>query len=211
MDLFNIRKNYTQNQLDKSDLLSNPLVQVERWLAEAEAAKCLEHSAIALSTVSKDGQPSTRMVLLKHIDSLGFYFFTNYNSRKGQQLEATPKASILLFWPELERQIHIEGHVEKCNPELSDKYFQSRPVNSQISAIISQQSQTIENKSAMLALREPVENESKKGNLERPNYWGGYILRPNRVEFWQGGANRFHDRIEYLLRKEEWVTQRLMP
>lgn len=208
MDLFNIRKNYSKGSLEASDLnCTNPIYQVEKWLFEAEKEQCLEHSAIALSTVSEQGQPSSRMVLLKHIDEEGFYFFTNYESRKGTQLSKMPKASMLLFWPELERQIHIEGEVVQCNDALSDQYFESRPLESRISAIVSQQSKSIESKEDMLSLRESV----KGTPIERPKYWGGYLLKPNRIEFWQGGENRFHDRIEMILNDNEWAVKRLMP
>jgi len=211
MDLFDIRQDYKQGQLSPDDLLSNPLEQVELWLNDAAKAKCLEHSAIVLSTVSESGGASSRIVLLKKIDDEGLYFFTNYNSRKGQQIAANNKGALLLFWPELERQVNIEGSIEKCSAELSDIYFNSRPLKSRVSALVSQQSKEVKDRETMLKPWEEAMKQAEKEGIERPNYWGGYILKPTRIEFWQGGANRFHDRIVFESEHKTWKISRLMP
>lgn len=211
MDLFDIRKNYTQGHLDKDDLGDEPLVQIEKWVQEASSAQCLEHSAMVLSTVSESGAPSSRVVLLKKIDADGLYFFTNYDSRKGQQLAQSNKGAILLFWPELERQVNIEGVVEKCSSALSDTYFDERPEASRISAIASRQSQPVASRADMKAQWDKVKEASIENGIIRPDNWGGYVLRPTRVEFWQGGADRFHDRIVYRKEVGDWLVERLMP
>lgn len=211
MDLFDIRKDYKKGHLSPEDLLDDPLKQIELWLDDAAKAECLEHSAIVLSTVSKEGGVSSRIVLLKKIDEEGLYFFTNYESRKGQQIDANNKGAILLFWPELERQVNIEGDIERCSPELSDYYFNSRPIESRVSAVVSKQSRSIESREAMVRPWESVLEKTQKQGIKRPNYWGGYVLKPTRVEFWQGGANRFHDRILFQKNKDTWKLDRLMP
>lgn len=211
MDLFDTRKNYDKATLDIVDLNKNPLVQTQEWLKEAEEEKCLEHSAVTLSTVSAKGQPSSRMVLIKKVDKQGLYFFTNYDSRKAQQLEKNNCASLLLFWPKLERQIQIEGTVQKCSERLSELYFESRPIGSQISAIASLQSKQVDTREAMITTRNKVAEVAKEHKLKRPYYWGGYLFTPTRFEFWQGGPDRFHDRILFEMENSEWSTKRLMP
>lgn len=211
MDLFDIRKDYRKGHLSPEDLQANPISQIEQWLDDAAKAECLEHSAIILSTASAEGAPSSRIVLLKKIDHEGLYFFTNYNSRKAQQIAANNKGALLLFWPELERQVNIEGSIEKCSAELSDFYFDSRPLESRISAVVSQQSQEVKNRDAMIKPWQEVLERTKIGGITRPDYWGGYLLKPSRIEFWQGGANRFHDRILFEKNSKEWTTRRLMP
>lgn len=211
MDLFDIRKDYQQGHLDKDDILSNPIQQIEQWIQDAEAANCLEHSAITLSTVNQEGGASSRIVLLKKIDAEGLYIFTNYNSRKGQQLKSNKKAAMLFFWPELERQINIEGPIEKCSSDLSDKYYQQRPLESRVSALVSQQSQKVDSRETMENTWKKTLKKAQKEGIERPEYWGGYLLKPNRIEFWQGGANRFHDRILCKKNENGWTKQRLMP
>lgn len=211
MNLFDIRKDYKKGHLSPEDLHPNPITQIEQWLDDAAKAECLEHSAIVLSTVSEEGGASSRIVLLKKIDNEGLYFFTNYQSRKGQQIAANNKGALLLFWPELERQVNIEGSIEKCSEELSDYYFNSRPLESRVSAVVSQQSQETESRMAMLKPWQEVLEQTNHVSIERPNYWGGYILKPTRVEFWQGGANRFHDRIVFKTTPSGWNISRLMP
>lgn len=211
MDLFDIRKDYRKGHLSPEDLQTNPISQIEQWLNDAAQAECLEHSAIVLSTASESGAPSSRIVLLKKIDQEGLYFFTNYNSRKGQQIAANKEGAILLFWPELERQVNIEGSIEKCSAELSDFYFNSRPLESRVSAVVSHQSQEVDNREAMVIPWQEALGRSKAEGITRPDYWGGYLLKPTRIEFWQGGANRFHDRILFEKNSHEWTTSRLMP
>lgn len=211
MDLFDIRKDYRQGHLEKEDIAVNPMSQLERWIQEAEAAQCLEHSAVVLSTVNEQGGASSRIVLLKKIDDEGLYIFTNYHSRKGQQLAANAKAAMLFFWPELERQVNIEGVVDKCSPELSEAYFNQRPLESRVSAVVSRQSQEVDHREAMEGPWRAALAQAKVDGISRPDYWGGYILRPQRIEFWQGGANRFHDRIVCEHSPEGWTKRRLMP
>lgn len=211
MDLFDVRKNYKKGHLNPEDLKVDPINQIEQWLDEAATAKCLEHSAIVLSTVSKEGGASSRIVLLKKIDKEGLYFFTNYQSRKGQQIAANNKGALLLFWPELERQINIEGSIEKCSEALSDFYFNSRPLESRISALVSRQSTEIESREVMIKPWQEALKKAKEQEISRPDNWGGYILKPTRIEFWQGGANRFHDRIVFTPHNEGWKKNRLMP
>lgn len=211
MELFDIRKDYKKGHLSPEDLHPHPLSQIELWLQEAADAECLEHSAIVLSTVSEEGGASSRIVLLKKIDQEGLYFFTNYQSRKGQQLAQTPKGALLLFWPELERQINIEGNIEKCSPALSDDYFNQRPLESRVSAVVSQQSRIIPDRETMEKEWNKVLKIANNKGINRPNYWGGYILKPTRIEFWQGGSNRFHDRILFEKKEKGWDISRLMP
>ncbi len=211
MDLFDIRKDYRKGHLGKSDLLETPLPQIELWLQDALKADCLEHSAVVLSTADATGTPSSRVVLLKKIDASGLYIFTNYKSRKGQQLGVNKKAALLFFWPELERQINIEGTVEKCSEHLSDTYFDLRPIYSRLSAYASKQSQEIENRATMHTAWQHAKEKMDIEHLSRPKSWGGYVLQPSRVEFWQGGANRFHDRILFTYENETWHKKRLMP
>jgi len=211
MDLFDIRKDYRQGHLSLEDLNHSPLYHIEAWLKEAQEAECLEYNSVVLSTASLTGAPSSRVVLLKRIDSEGLYIFTNYNSRKGQQLEVNNQAALLFFWPELERQINIEGRVEKCTEALSDDYFNQRPLSSRVSAAASAQSQPVESREAMLEKWQKAQARAEKHGIARPIYWGGYLIRPSRVEFWQGGAHRFHDRILFTLENDQWTKTRLMP
>lgn len=211
MDLFDIRKDYNKGHLSPEDLQQDPISQIEQWLDDAAKAKCLEHSAVVLSTASQEGGVSSRIVLLKKIDREGLYFFTNYDSRKGQQIAANNNGSLLLFWPELERQVNIEGSIEKCSKELSDFYFNSRPLESRVSAVVSRQSQIVANREAMVRPWQEALVQTQEKGIERPEYWGGYVLNPTRIEFWQGGSNRFHDRILFQKNNENWNIERLMP
>ena len=211
MDLFDIRKDYRRAHLDIDDIEQNPLEQLQKWLQEAEEAKCMEHSALTLSTVNADGGASSRIVLLKKIDEEGLYIFTNYESRKGQQLTANPNAAILFFWPELERQVNVEGTVEKCSAELSASYFDQRPLESRVSALSSQQSRPVADRQAMDNVWKEAYEKAQQEGISCPPYWGGYLLRPHRIEFWQGGPNRFHDRILCQKTAGEWRMSRLMP
>ncbi len=211
MDLFDIRKDYHQGHLKPEDLNTSPLFHIKEWIHDAEKAQCMEHTSVVLSTASLSGAPSSRVVLLKKIDDEGLYIFTNYNSRKGQQLEVNNKAALLFFWPELERQINIEGKVEKCSEALSEEYFNQRPLESRVSAAVSAQSSPVTSREEMEKNWKRAKERADKGGITRPVYWGGYLLKPHRVEFWQGGANRFHDRVLFTLEKDEWHKERLMP
>ncbi len=207
-DLSNIRKDFAQQALNENQLSNNPVHQFRFWLDEAIESNQPEPTAMTLSTVSPLGIPSARMVLLKNLDErTGFWFYTNYDSQKGNDLKHNPHAALNFFWPLLERQVRITGTVTKVSTLDSDAYFDSRPMESRIGAMASPQSQVIES-------REQLEGwltEAKKGTLKRPDNWGGYSLMPTEIEFWQGRSNRLHDRIRYHLNGSEWKQERLAP
>jgi pyridoxamine 5'-phosphate oxidase len=211
MILADIRKDYTLKSLEIHDVDSDPLVQFRRWMEEAIQAEALEVNAMCLSTISEDGFPNARIVLLKELDE-GFVFFTNYASSKGKELSASPKASLTFFWPEIERQVRVVGTVEKISEKESDTYFFSRPISSQIGAWASPQSQEIIDRSVIEESQKRLTEEFKKTPIQRPVHWGGYRLLPHRIEFWQGRPSRLHDRICYeLAGKSIWKKVRLAP
>lgn len=211
--LADLRQTYAQRTLSEADVLPDAVAQFRVWLDEALAAKVDEPTALTLSTVAASGQPSSRVVLLKGLpDDAGFLFYTNYDSQKGQELAGQPLAAINFFWPALERQVRVEGRVEKAPEALSTEYFQSRPRGSQIGAWASPQSQVIGSREELEAREKEVETEFQDQNpLPRPAHWGGYILRPTRVEFWQGRPSRLHDRIVYELEGSAWKRSRVAP
>lgn len=210
MDLHHIREDYSKQELSEQQCDANPLLQFEQWLNEAIRSEVNEPTAMNVATVGQDGKPNSRMVLLKEVNEQGFVFFSNYLSRKGQALAAHPFAALTFFWPELERQVRIEGRVEKLPEHASDEYFASRPYTSRLGAWASEQSTVITDKSvlvkraAAIGLKHPL-------NVPRPPHWGGYVVIPERVEFWQGRPSRLHDRIQYRLHHETWVKERLAP
>lgn len=213
MDKFaDLRKDYQKASLDVTDVDKNPLSQFEKWFDEATRSNALEPSAMNLATVSETGKPSSRIVLLKGISSGKFYFYTNYQSQKGKELDANPACALNFFWPELERQVRISGVTERATEEESDTYFQSRPTGSQIGAWASPQSVAIKNRSI---LEERVKEVGKKfggqSKLPRPRQWGGYAVAPFEIEFWQGRSSRLHDRILYTLVDGKWKINRLAP
>ncbi len=210
-DLSNKKTNYTLSELSKSEVDKDPLNQFVQWLDIAVNEEVNEPNAMVLSTISSDLKPSSRVVLLKGVSSEGFIFYTNYQSQKGSHLANNNHASLVFFWPELERQVRIEGTVKKIKPELSDEYFNKRPDNSKIGAIISPQSQIIPNRDFLLEKKQKLEENSATSRLKRPNYWGGYILSPNLFEFWQGRPNRLNDRIQYNRERNSWKIVRLAP
>ncbi|MBK6731156.1 MAG: pyridoxamine 5'-phosphate oxidase [Bacteroidetes bacterium] len=208
-DISNLRLSYEKERFDKSDADPSPIQQFSKWFDMAMQLGELEANAMMLSTVSAEGKPSSRMVLLKEFGTRGFVFFTNYNSRKGKEIAENPNACITFYWSPLEKQVRIEGVIEKISEAESDAYYYSRPHGSQAGAIASEQSSVIEN-------RELLENKfieiEKQEKLKRPEDWGGYLLIPNAIEFWQGRANRLHDRLRYtLLENGEWKIDRLSP
>ncbi len=206
-----LRKEYQLKSLSEDDVNNNPIVQFDTWWKEAVNAEIVEVNAMTLATASTDGVPSARIVLLKEFTEKGFVFFTNYESYKAQQLAENPRASLLFFWKELERQIRITGLVEKVSEEESDAYFNSRPIGSRIGASASPQSHTIENRQW---LEQKVKETEDKWNDEnkRPSFWGGYRVKPVIIEFWQGRPSRLHDRIQYTLQENgEWMKERLAP
>lgn len=209
--LQNIRNNYTYSSLNEDEVDSNPIQQFIKWFNEALALKVLEPSAMTLATVSSDGKPSARIVLMKGVDESGFRFYTNYNSHKGVDISKNNQVSLLLFWPELERQVRIEGNAVKLSRKDSEEYFHSRPRASQIGAIVSPQSQEIMNREVLNERNEELEIEWKDKEIPMPEYWGGYLVIPNEIEFWQGGSARLHDRLKYLKKDKDWKIIRLAP
>lgn len=213
-ELANLRQSYTQRTLAEADVQPDAVRQFRTWLDEAVAARLDEPSALTLSTVdAATGQPSARVVLLKGLPhDAGFLFYSNYDSRKGRELAGQPLAAISFFWPGLERQVRVEGRIEKAPESMSTEYFQSRPRSSQLGAWASPQSQVIGSREALEAREQAVEAEfSGQDPLPRPPHWGGYILRPHRIEFWQGRPSRLHDRLVYDLVDGAWKISRLAP
>jgi pyridoxamine 5'-phosphate oxidase len=210
MDIAGIRKEYRLQQLKESDIQQDPLLQFQNWFQAAIDAKVNEPNAMNLSTVKGSGRPASRIVLLKGVEENGFVFYTNYQSDKGQQLQQQPYASLCFFWPELERQVRVEGKVVKVSPATSDAYFQSRPLASRLGAWASPQSKII---SGRVFLEQNLEEAKKKFivDIPRPENWGGYKLIPDYLEFWQGRESRLHDRIVYSLNGEKWSINRLAP
>lgn len=206
-----IRKSYQKKELHRSDVDTDPILQFKKWWEEALAANADEVNAMTLSTCSDDRKPSSRIVLLKGIHENGFVFFTNYNSRKASELDQNPFASLLFFWKELERQVRIEGRVEKTDTKESDTYFASRPRESQVGAWTSPQSKTIPSRDFLQKKEKEIEDQFRDKQIPRPPNWGGYLLIPGRMEFWQGRPGRLHDRILYTSSENEWKIERLAP
>ncbi|MBK7426537.1 MAG: pyridoxamine 5'-phosphate oxidase [Saprospiraceae bacterium] len=210
-DISALRQEYASHILTETEINPDPFTQFNIWFKEATEAKEPEPNAMALATAEISGKPSNRMVLLKGIEEGGFCFFTNYLSKKGEHLSENPFAALLFWWYTLERQIRIEGKVELLDPLKSDNYFKSRPIGSQVGAIASPQSQIIENRADMEArFASEWEKYQETSIVQRPDYWGGYVLIPDLFEFWQGRPNRLHDRIQFKLNEHgEWEMNRL--
>jgi pyridoxamine 5'-phosphate oxidase len=201
-----------QATLDEADLGEHPIVFFEKWFAQADAAMVNEVNAMTLATVDDQSKPHARIVLLKAIDDKGFTFFTNYQSNKGKNLSVNPNAALVFFWPELERQVRIEGLIEKVSEAESDTYYLSRPRGSRLGAWASPQSSIIENRAVLEAKEKEFLEHFDGKEIHRPEHWGGYRLQPNRVEFWQGRSSRLHDRICFELDKtNQWQKFRLAP
>ncbi|MFC0398408.1 pyridoxamine 5'-phosphate oxidase [Paraburkholderia rhizosphaerae] len=209
--LAELRKNYSRGSLDEADLDRDPILQFEKWFAQAIEAQLPEPNAMTLATVDAHGHPAARIVLIKGVDPRGFVFFTNYESRKGREIENNPRASLLFHWIELERQVRIEGTVEKTSAAESDAYYASRPLESRIGAWASEQSQVIESRAALEA-REREIRAQYGDHPPRPPHWGGYRVVPDTIEFWQGRPSRLHDRMRYTRDGSgTWRIARLSP
>ena len=207
-----MRTDYAQSSLSETDVLADPIAQFQKWFAEAVNAQVVEPNAMDLATVSADGKPSSRIVLIKQFDERGFTWYTNYHSDKGRQLEHNPHAALLFFWRERERQVRIEGTVVKTTAAESDEYYNVRPLQSRLSAIASQQSAPIADRAALESHYEAVAAAVGDAQPPRPAHWGGYRLQPERIEFWQGRRSRFHDRIVFTRGADgQWSMQRLQP
>lgn len=207
-----MRIDYVQRLLSEDDVQRDPIAQFEKWFDEALKSQVSEPNVMSLSTVSPEGKPSSRIVLIKQFDERGFTWYTNYNSDKGQHLEHNPHAALLFFWRELERQVRIEGTVVKTTAAESDEYFNVRPLQSRLSAIASQQSAPIADRAALESNYEAVAAAIGDAQPPRPAHWGGYRLQPERIEFWQGRRSRFHDRIVFTRGADgQWSMQRLQP
>jgi pyridoxamine 5'-phosphate oxidase len=207
-DLSGQRRNYTKHELTEDKISPNPYEEFGWWLEEAGKSGILEPNAMSLGTATKSGKPSVRIVLLKSFDENGFVFYTNYHSRKGHELEENNQASLLFFWDALERQVRIEGTVEKIEVHLSEEYFANRPYESRLSAIVSEQSEEIPSRQY---LEDKLEELKASGHVKRPEHWGGFRLKANYFEFWQGRASRLHDRIVYVAENGAWKIMRLAP
>jgi pyridoxamine 5'-phosphate oxidase len=211
MPLADLRKDYSLAGLLEKDLARDPFRQFEKWFQEAEAAKVTEPNAMVLATTARDGRPAARIVLLKQVDGRGFVFYTSYESRKGRELEANARASLLFPWIAIERQVVIEGAVTKVAREESEAYFHSRPRLSQLAAWASQQSAIITGRSVLEESMKTLEKKYAGQEVPLPPQWGGYRVSPETVEFWQGRRNRLHDRLRYRRETDNWVVERLSP
>ena len=211
-NLGSVRERYLLGELNQDTLAADPMIQFERWYQDAEKANVHEPNGMTLATVSKSGQPSARIVLLKGFGQKGFAFYTNYESQKGRELLENPQAALVFWYKELQRQIRISGTVEKLSKAASQSYFHSRPKGSQLSAIASPQSQVI-TKEELISRRKNLDTKYQdEPNVPLPDYWGGYLLKPSTIEFWQGRDNRLHDRFKYTLSDDgQWSIVRLAP
>jgi pyridoxamine 5'-phosphate oxidase len=212
MSVSDIRRDYAGRELNEADAGTDPLQLFERWFAEAVAAVPLEPNAMTLATVSADGAPSARIVLLKGFDASGFVFFTNYDSAKGRDLAAHPHAALLFYWAALDRQVRITGRVSRVTREESEAYFHSRPIASRISAAASPQSQVVRDREELERRVGELSRDYEGREVPRPEHWGGYRLTPDQIEFWQGRQSRLHDRLRYTRESSgDWTRVRLAP
>jgi len=212
MSIADLRREYALARLDETDVSHDPIVEFARWFAEAQEAEVLEVNAMTLATATAAGVPSARIVLLKAFDERGFVFFTDYRSRKGGELEANPRAALVFYWGELERQVRITGGVVVTSREESEEYFRSRPLGSRLGAWASHQSRVIPGRTALEQDLRDVEERYGDGEVPLPPHWGGYRLVPDAIEFWQGRESRLHDRMRYTREVgKEWRVERLSP
>ena len=212
MDLSDFRKQYTKGRLIASEVPPTPFILFKDWFDEVQSkGKEQETNAMTLSTQQPDGGVASRVVLLKEVSDEGFVFYTNYNSSKGQSIEHNNQVCISFFWQSMERQVIIQGTATKLPPEESDQYFQSRPRGSQMGAHVSNQSEVIENRFTLEKRLKYLEDQYKNKLIPRPTHWGGYVVSPHSIEFWQGRTNRLHDRLVYIQKSSTWVIKRLSP
>ena len=211
MDLESLRREYLQGGLRREELIDDPLDQFSLWMQQALDLEIYDPTAMTIATVNEEGQPSQRIVLLKHFDQDGFIFYTNYGSRKSNELDSNSKVSLHFPWHVIDRQVKICGTASKISPVESLKYFLSRPKESQIAAVASHQSEVLTSRSSLLDKFESIKQKFKDGDIPLPDYWGGYRIVPHEIEFWQGGANRLHDRFRYLRHENNWLIDRLAP
>ena len=210
--LQNLRIEYSSSPINESEVDANPISFFGQWFDEAMAAEVREPNAMTLATATRDGIPSARIVLLKGADKNGFSFYSNYLSRKGKELAKNPSACLVFFWPELGRQVRIEGKILKLSKEESEAYFATRPFGSQLGAVVSPQSQVIANREVLDVAYTAYEQKFEGKKIPKPAHWGGYILQPIAIEFWQGRESRLHDRVKYaLMEKGKWKIERLAP
>ena len=210
-NLQNLRQDYRVASLSENDVAANPFLQFKKWFSDAVEAQLYEPNVMTFATADSDGKPSARIVLLKGFDENGFVFYTNYESRKANDLVENPQAAAVFFWAELERQVRIEGIVSKIDKETSEAYFHSRPIGSQIGAIASPQSSVITNRTILEEKVSMLTAEYEGKVIPKPDNWGGYLIEPKRIEFWQGRSSRLHDRITYDFIEGFWKISRLAP
>ena len=214
MSIADLRQEYARSELDRDHVDDDPMKQFQAWFDEALEAEVEEPNAMTLATASADGRPSARIVLLKGLDERGFVFYSNYESRKGTELAQNPRASLVFWWEPLERQVRITGDVEQLPGEESTEYFHSRPQGSQLGAWASPQSHVIDDRSVLHQRLEAVKQQFGEGDVPRPTHWGGYVVRPLEIEFWQGRPNRLHDRLRFRrddVDAADWTLERLAP
>jgi len=206
-----LREDFIKGTLSEADVATDPFDQFTKWLQQAVESKVPEVQATNLATVSEAGRPSSRIVYLREFENNSFSFYTNYNSKKGLELQKNPFASLTFFWPEIERQIRIEGRVEKASSVQSDAYYNARPYDSRIGAWASAQSHELFSRTELEIRIEELKKQYTPENIKRPEFWGGYVLKAEYYEFWQGRKSRLHDRISYTLKNNDWLISRLSP
>ncbi len=212
LSLAELREDYRRGGLTDENYETNPIVLFGRWMKEAQMAQLKEPNAMTISTTNAEGRPSGRIVLLKEVGEFGFVFYTNYISRKGQEIKTNPFAALTFYWAELERQVRVEGRVEMVSRQKSEAYFRTRPKGSRLGALVSRQSETLQSRAPLEArLLELEEQYAHTDNIPAPDYWGGYCVAPEAMEFWQGRTNRLHDRLQYRRKGEDWLIERLSP
>jgi pyridoxamine 5'-phosphate oxidase len=211
MSIADLRREYARARLDEENVSEDPVLQFERWFSEAREAKVVEANAMALATATREGSPSVRMVLLKGVDQKGFVFFTDYRSQKVVELASNPRAALVFYWAELERQVRITGRVSRLPREESETYFHTRPRLSRISAVTSHQSAVIPDRKSLEDRAREIAARYPGDTVPLPEHWGGHRVTPEIIEFWQGRENRLHDRIRYRRNGEGWLRERLSP